>query len=65
MEINMPKKKTHNKFLMEVYERYGNEYTILGKYKGTHDPIKIKHNKCNNIWSTTAPYDFLKKNSNI
>jgi hypothetical protein len=61
---NKMRKKTHKEFLNQVAERYGSEYTVLGRYIKTHVPIKLKHNKCGNIWDTTAPYDFLKENAN-
>jgi len=60
----MPKRKTHEEFVEEVRLKYGNEYTVLGKYISTHKGIKLKHNICGNIWDTTAPYDFLKPRSN-
>lgn len=53
----MPKRKTHEQFLQEVYNLVGNEYTVLGKYKGAHikgtrkkASIKMRHNKCGNTW---------------
>jgi hypothetical protein len=55
---------TPETFEKRVKERYGEEYTILGRYITTHTPITLKHNKCGNIWDTTAPYDFLKPNAN-
>lgn len=42
----MGKRKTHEKFLQEVYEKVGNEYTVLGKYINARTRIKIKHNVC-------------------
>lgn len=60
----MPVKKTHAQFVKEVELRFGKEYTVLGEYKNTHTPIKLRHNKCGNIWETTAPYDLLKPKPN-
>lgn len=60
----MPVKKAHAQFVKEVELRFGKEYTVLGEYKNTHTPIKLRHNKCGNIWETTAPYDLLKPKPN-
>ena len=60
----MPPRKTHDSFMKEVEDRYGDEYTILGEYAHTHSPILIRHNICGNEWDTTAPYDFLKPRAN-
>lgn len=60
----MPKKKTQEEFIKEVNEKYGDEYTVLGKYIDTHTPILLKHNICGNEWNTTTPCDFLKKKPN-
>jgi very-short-patch-repair endonuclease len=60
----MPRKKTQEEFKKEVKDKYGDEYTVLGQYTGGHNPIDLRHNKCGNIWGTTAPYDFLKPKSN-
>ena len=50
------KKKTHEQFKQEIYDKYGDEYTVLGKYKGVHKKILVKHNckECNfHEWETT------------
>ncbi|MCX0396187.1 hypothetical protein LI014_02150 [Clostridium perfringens] len=47
------RRKTHEEFIKEVEEKYGNEYKVLEKYKGDSKKILIKHNniKCNgNEW---------------
>ena len=44
----------------EFQEKIGNEYTVLGEYINNHTKIKIKHNKCNNIFEIT-PESFYKK----
>lgn len=61
----MPARKTHEEFLLEVQNKYGDEYTVLGKYISTHTLIELKHNSCGNVWNTTAPYDFLKPRPNL
>ena len=39
----MPKKKTHDEYIKEVYNVFGDEYTILGEYVNSNTKIKIKH----------------------
>jgi predicted nucleic acid-binding Zn-ribbon protein len=56
----MAKRKTNEKFIEEVYELVGEEYTFLEEYKGTHNKIKCRHNKCGYIWKT-RPSEFLRK----
>jgi very-short-patch-repair endonuclease len=58
------RKKTHEQFLTEAANRYGDEYTILGQYVTNHTPIRIRHNTCGHEWDSTSPYDFLKPKSN-
>lgn len=53
------KVKTHQKFIQEVYNLVGNEYEILGKYKGAHIKVKIKHNICNHVWDI-SPNNFIQ-----
>ena len=57
----MPRKKTHEEFVKEVYDLVGDEYTVLGKYINTSTNIEMKHNKCNNIWKI-KPSNFIKGN---
>ncbi|NGS95760.1 hypothetical protein G6Z25_02345 [Clostridium perfringens] len=42
-------KKTTKKFKEEIYEKYGDEYEVLGKYVNTNTKILVRHNckKCN------------------
>jgi len=51
--------KTDERFKIEVYEKVGDEYSVLGEYEkdGTH--IKIKHNSCNHEYEV-APSHFLR-----
>ncbi|NGU31026.1 hypothetical protein G6Z34_13120 [Clostridium perfringens] len=44
----MTKKKTHEEFVKEIYDKYGDEYEILGEYVNARTKIKVKHNceKC-------------------
>ena len=39
-------KKTTEDFKIEVYDSVGNEYTVLGEYNGTNEPILMRHEKC-------------------
>lgn len=42
----MPRKKTHEEFVAEVYEKYNDEIIIIGKYNNNFTQIKIKHSIC-------------------
>lgn len=47
------KKKTQEDFVKDVFSKYGNEYTVLGTYLGTHKKIKVKHNVCGKEFEIT------------
>ena len=57
----MPKLKTHEQFLSEVYDLVGGNYTLLSEYLKSNIKIKIKHNICGQIY-TVKPNDFLSGN---
>jgi uncharacterized protein YkuJ len=44
----MPKKKTNQEFINEVFSLVGNEFTPLEDYKGSNIKIKFYHHKCEN-----------------
>lgn len=51
------KKKTTESFKKELYEKFGDSYTLISEYKNTNEKVDIRHNceKCNNyIWSVRA-----------
>lgn len=52
-------KKTTEQFKQELYNLVGDEYTVISDYISANDKILIRHNKCNNEYSTT-PNKFLK-----
>ena len=54
-------KKTTDEFKEEMYNLVGNEYELYDEYINTKTPIKIKHNKCNQIYTVT-PSMFLSGN---
>jgi hypothetical protein len=51
-------KKTDAQFKKDVFDLVGNEYTFLDNYVNNHTKIRVKHNKCNNIYDI-KPNDFL------
>lgn len=55
--------KTHEQFCKEMFDKYGNEYTILGKYAGVHTYILVKHNSCGHEWLIT-PHSLLTNKKN-
>ncbi len=54
----MVRKKTDAEFKKEVYDLVGDEYTFIEHYRGTHSKIRIKHNKCGNVYEV-KPNAFL------
>lgn len=50
--------KTNNQFQQEVFNLVGNEYTFLDHYVNNDTKIRVKHNKCGNIYEV-RPTDFL------
>lgn len=50
--------KSHEQFIKDVYEKVGNEYTVLGKYKKAHEKVKIRHNTCGHEY-LVDPASFL------
>ena len=59
-------KKTLEQFKKEIYNKFGNDYTVLGKkYINTDTPIRIRHNcsKCNNYEWDAIPKILLKSES--
>lgn len=51
--------KSHDEFVEDLYNVFGDEYTVLSYYTYSKAPIKIKHNLCGHIWTTT-PNPLLK-----
>ena len=56
--IYIPRKKTNEEFINEIFNLVGNEYKVLSEYINTNTKIKMKHNKCGNEYLTT-PNNFL------
>lgn len=54
-------KKVDDGFKQEVYNLVGNEYVILDPYVNSRTKLRVKHNKCGNIYKVT-PNSFLKGN---
>lgn len=55
------RKKTNEQFKNEVFELVGNEYTLLDSYVNSKVKIRVKHNKCGNVYEV-SPNAFLKGN---
>lgn len=49
-------KKTTEEFKREVKKLVGDDYTVLGEYKGSHKYIKMKHNICDHEWNVKPTY---------
>jgi predicted nucleic acid-binding Zn-ribbon protein len=52
-------KKTDTQFKKEVFDLVGNEYTFLDPYVNVRTKIRVKHNRCSNIYTVT-PNSFLR-----
>ncbi|WP_265917706.1 hypothetical protein [Clostridium perfringens] len=50
IKCKINKTKTHEDFIKEIKEKYGNEYDILGEYINAKTKILVKHN-CGYEWS--------------
>ena len=46
-------------FKQEVKDVVGNEYVFLDTYINSHTKLRVKHNKCNNVYKV-QPSDFLR-----
>lgn len=55
----MPRRKTNAEFQQEIYNFVGDEYIFLDYYHGSNVKIRVKHNKCGNIYEVT-PDNFLR-----
>ncbi|WP_226035579.1 hypothetical protein [Aquibacillus saliphilus] len=53
------KKKTHEEFLSDVYNKVGNEFIVVGNYQNMNTKIRMKHKSCQHKW-IISPYNFLK-----
>lgn len=70
--LNNSKRKKQKDFEKQVYEKYKDQFTVLGKYISCHTPIKVRHNYyytssgkkiiCNHISMIPDPISFLKRN---
>jgi len=51
-------KGTTESFKKEVFDLVGDEYTVLGEYVNTNEPILMRHNVCGNDKWKTSPNNF-------
>lgn len=50
----MPKRKTHEKFIEEIKEKFNDEYTVLNKYTTASAKVEVKHKVCEKEYSVRA-----------
>lgn len=50
--------KSTDFFIKELFNVYGEEFSVVGEYYGANLPILVKHNICGNKWSPT-PHSLL------
>ena len=47
---------TTEDYKKRVYDKHGDEYTVLGEYRTSKDFIKVRHNTCGKVYDTVAEY---------
>lgn len=59
----MPRRKTHEEFVQDIFEKVGNEYTVIGTYVNSRTKIMMRHNcdKCDNYEYPVTPSSFLTR----
>ncbi|MCM3154479.1 hypothetical protein M3611_20940 [Priestia megaterium] len=55
----MPRRKTQEEFVKEVYDLVGNEYTVMSEYKNKRTKITMRHSLCGNAYEILTE-SFLK-----
>ena len=58
----MPKRKTHEEFVKDVFEKLGPEYHVLSQYTNAHGKVSLHHDKCNNTFEKNI-HDIITKGS--
>lgn len=46
--------KLHRTYIKQLYKIWGCEFSVLGYYTGGNNKIKVKHNKCGNVYKVHA-----------
>lgn len=59
----MANAKTHDQFVKDVNQKYGNIYEFFTEYKNSTTKIKTRHIECDHIWDV-LPHALLSKNKN-
>lgn len=54
------KRISHEEFIQKVRDLVGDEYEVLGEYRGVNKKVKMRHTKCENIINV-IPYNFITK----
>lgn len=60
VELGNRFRKSHEKFVEEIYEMVDDEYSVLSEYRGVKNKVKMIHNLCGHIWDV-SPNPFLKE----
>lgn len=55
----LKQRKTHDEFVDEISNKFGNKYTVIGQYIKANTKILIRCNTCNNNWDI-FPYSILQ-----
>lgn len=47
----------------QIYDRFGDEYSLIGEYKNARTKIRVRHNECGHEYEVFA-YNLVRKYSN-
>nr|DAH12569.1 MAG TPA: restriction enzyme [Caudoviricetes sp.] len=50
-ELARRRSKSMDKFVNQIYDIFGDEFTVIGEYINCHTHLKVKHNKCGHIYN--------------
>lgn len=59
----MARRKTHEEFVQDVYNKVGSDYTVISEYESARKKVLMRHNnsECGNYEWLAQPNDFLSK----
>ncbi|HKM00499.1 MAG TPA: hypothetical protein VJ083_00425 [Sedimentibacter sp.] len=47
-------RRTQDEFEKDAYDRFGDKYSVVGKYINIDSNVPIRHNECGTVWSPNA-----------
>ncbi|BCC09494.1 MULTISPECIES: hypothetical protein [Bacillus cereus group] len=55
------RRKTTEQFIEDLFDAFGEEYTVLGEYLGSKEPILVRHNPCGEKYYK-SPVALMRRN---